>query len=171
MKMLGAVFVILASWGYGSVLIKRLDSHREQLSGMEELIDLFLGEIGYGKTPLKEACQQISERIREPYSGALKQMQIQLSQNRFVSFAAVWKEQIYAIRPELYLTGQEEDVLVKIGTYLGYLDTDAQERHLLMCKKETSQMAEQFGSTIKEKKKVYRCVSLLAGALVILLFV
>lgn len=171
MKIIGIIIVIIASWGYGSGLIYRLQKHQDQLFSLQELIGLFLGEIQYGKSPLQEACLQIGNRLPEPYSNVLHNVSEELSKKKYQSFEVVWREQFQLRKREFYLTEQEMAVLFGIGKNLGYLDVDAQIRHLQMYQMEANQLLEQLQKTVKEKKKVYRSVSLMVGAMVILLFV
>ncbi len=171
MKILGIIVVIIASWGYGSGLINRLQQHQNQLFSLQELTGLFLGEIQYGKSPLQEACLQIGNRLPSPYSDVLHNISEELSKKNYQSFEVVWREQFQLRKKEFYLTEQEKAVLLGIGKNLGYLDVDAQIRHLQMYQIEASQMLEQLQKTVKEKKKLYRSVSLMVGAMVILLFI
>lgn len=170
-KVIGVVIVILASWGYGSGLIGRLNQHKKQLFSLQELIDLFLGEIQYGKQPLQEVCAQIGQRMQSPFKEILFSVKEELALNRFQSFEMVWKEQCQHYKKELLLTEAENQVLYGLGKNLGYLDADAQVRHLHLYKREVENLLEQLEQSSKEKKKVYRSVSLMVGAMVILLFI
>lgn len=170
MKIIGIILVLLASWGYGTGLIHRLNQHRDQLFSLGELIDLFLGEIQYGKLPLQEACTQIGNRIQPPYREVLCSIGSRLSEKRYESFEVVWKEQFQKKEKEFFFTDREKTVLWGVGKNLGYLDVDAQIRHLQLYKNEIHNLLEQLEKSMKEKKKVYRSVSLMVGAMVILLF-
>lgn len=171
MKVMGVILVMLASWGYGSGLIRRLNQHREQLFSLGELIELFLGEIQYGKQPLQEACIQIGNRMQPPFKEVLCAIGQRISEKKYESFEMVWYEQFQNKGKEFFFTEQEKVVLYGVGKNLGYLDIDAQVRHLWLYKNEVNGLLEQLEKTMKEKKKVYRSVSLMVGAMVILLFV
>lgn len=171
MKIIGVIIVILASWGYGSGLIQRLNQHKEQLFCLEEMIDMFLGEIQYGKMPLQEACLQIGNRMKSPFKEALYSIEQQISEKKYESFESIWHQQFQKKEKEFFFTEQEKNVLYGVGNNLGYLDVDTQVRHLQLYKKEVGSLLEQMEKTAKEKKKVYRSVSLMVGAMVILLFI
>ncbi|MBQ8662882.1 MAG: stage III sporulation protein AB [Eubacterium sp.] len=171
MKIIGVIIVMIASWGYGSGLIHRLNQHQKQLFSLRELLDLFLGEIQYGKAPLQEACLQIGERLPDPFREVLHSISEEISKKNYQSFEWVWREQFQLREKEFYFTEQEMEVLLGIGKNLGYLDVDAQIRHLQLYQREVDELLERMQRTAKEKKKVYRSVSLMIGAMVILLFV
>lgn len=171
MKIIGVIIVILASWGYGSGLIQRLNQHKEQLFSLREMIELFLGEIQYGKQPLQEACMQIGNRMKSPFKEVLCSIGQRISEKKYESFEMVWREQFQMKEKEFLFTEQEKMVLYGVGKNLGYLDVDTQIRHLQIYKNEVNGLLEQLEKTMKEKKKVYRSVSLMVGAMVILLFI
>ena len=130
-----------------------------------------LGEIQYGKAPLQEACLQIGERLPDPFREVLHSISEEISKKNYQSFEWVWREQFQLREKEFYFTEQEMEVLLGIGKNLGYLDVDAQIRHLQLYQREVDELLERMQRTAKEKKKVYRSVSLMIGAMVILLFV
>lgn len=171
MKIVGVLIVLIASWGYGSHLINKLNQHRNQLFFLRELIDLFLGEIQYGKSPLQEACLTIGERMSEPFQEVLFCISEELSKHKYQSFESVWREQFQLKEKEFYFTEQEFSQLYGIGKNLGFLDVEAQIRHLQLYRTQIDELLEQQQKSMKEKKKVYRSVSLMVGAMVILLFV
>ena len=170
-KITGVIIVLLASWGYGSGLIHRLNQHKNQLFSLQELIDLFLGEIQYGKQPLQEACALIGQRMPAPFRDVLLEISKELELKKFQSFEMVWRQQFQKQEKEFAFTEQEKQVLYGIGKNLGYLDVDAQVRHLQLYQREVGNLIEQLEQSAKEKKKVYRSVSLMVGAMVILLFI
>ncbi len=171
LKIVGIGVVLVASWGYGSGLIRILNWRKQQMTGLLEVIDLFIGEIVYGKLPLQDASEQIACRMEQPYKTPLLAIGNQISQKKYQSFEDVWTVEFKNAKDQFHLIPKEQEVLFKVGKYLGYLDTEAQVRHLQMCKNEANQLLEQLNGTMKEKKKVYRSVSLMVGAMIILLFV
>lgn len=93
-----------------------------------------------------------------------------LQEQSYQSFEAVWTEQVKQREKELLMTEEEQQLLCGIGKHLGYLDTDAQKRHLQLYKQEAQVFLEQYEKGKREKIKVYRSVSLLVGAMVCLFF-
>ena len=144
MKVIGVILVLLASWGFGSGLIQRLNQHREQLFSLGEMIDLFLGEIQYGKLPLQEACLHISYRMKSPFKEILCSIGERISEKRYESFEVVWQEQFQKQKKEFFLTESEKHVLYGVGSQLGYLDIDAQIRHLQLYRKEVHNLLKQL---------------------------
>lgn len=170
-KIIGVIIVAVASWGYGSHLIYRLNQHRDQLFSIREMVDFFLGEIQYGKVPLQEACMMVGDRLPQPFKETLYAISEELSKNHYQSFEAIWREQFLIKEKELYLIEQELTLLYGIGKNLGVLDIEAQLRHLQLYRNQIDEVLEQQQKTMREKKKVYRSVSLMVGVMVILLFV
>ena len=67
--------------------------------------------------------------------------------------------------------GQEQfDTLLSMGKYLGILDVEAQLRHLEFLTTQVDGYISQLQRISGQQKKVYRSVSLMVGAMVLLLF-
>lgn len=170
LKWSGILVILFASWGYGAHLVWRLQQRGRQLFCVKEMITLFLGEITYGRQPLPEVCLQIQEKLPPPFSEILKGVALALQNQAYQSFEAVWIDQVKQRQKELLLTEEEQQLLCGIGKHLGYLDTDAQMRHLQLYKQEAQVFLEEYEKGKREKTKVYRSVSLLVGAMVCLFF-
>ena len=170
MKILGVIIVLLSAWGIGSSLIARINQQEKQLVAFREMIDLFLGEIRYGKTPLIEACDRLGKRLIEPYASSLESIAGELKKKQYVSFQEVWKNRFLSHQKD-FLLGQEQfDTLLSMGKYLGILDVEAQLRHLEFLTTQVDGYISQLQRISGQQKKVYRSVSLMVGAMVLLLF-
>ncbi|MCU6760969.1 stage III sporulation protein SpoAB [uncultured Roseburia sp.] len=171
LKIAGIVLVLAAAWGYGSGLVAQLVRHRDNLFACKEMTELLIGEIRYGKTPLQDAFSLIAARLKEPLSGILKSISKEICQNNYKSLEVVWENKFQAAQKELYFTAEEMEVVKGIGKNLGYLDVQMQVQHLTLYQKQMAGFLEQTEKTEKEKKKLYRSLSMMAGAMVVLLLV
>ncbi len=171
LKVAGAVIVFLAAWGYGSSLVGQLNRHRDQLFACGEMLEMLMGEIRYGKTPFQDAFARISERMQEPFSGVLREISGEISKNQYESLEHIWVETFEKRKKELFFASGEWEVLKGIGKNLGYLDVQAQIQHLTLYRKQIQKCLEELEKGAKEKKRIYRSVSLMVGAMVVLIFV
>lgn len=171
MKLIGVLIVLISAWGFGSSLIQKMNQQEKQLFAFREMIDLFSAEIQYGRTPLKEACLQISLRMQEPYCSILNTIAQELDKQQFYSFECIWREAFAKAQKEFLLSEEGLELLYGLGKYLGILDKEAQLRHMQQYAIQVDHLLQQLQKGASEKKKVYRSVSLMVGAMVILLFI
>lgn len=171
LKLAGGVLVLLASWGYGAGLIAQVRSRRDHLSACRELLELLLGEIKYGKTPLGDAFVGIAQRLGEPFQTALVQISEELADRQCASLQEIWNARFREKQKELLFSDEEMHVLYGIGKNLGYLDADMQMRHLALCQKQVEEFQERTKRELREKTKLYRSLSLAAGAMAVLLLI
>ena len=171
LKIMGIILVLAAAWGYGSGLAAQLVRHRDNLFACKEMTELLIGEIRYGKTPLQDAFSLIAVRLKDPISGILKDISREICQNNYKSLEMVWQKKFQSAHKELGFTEEEMNVLNGIGKNLGYLDAQMQVQHLTLYQKQIAGFLEQTEKTAGEKKKLYRSLSMMVGAMVVLLLV
>lgn len=171
LKLIGAAIIFGASFGYGSSLSAQIQRHRDNLFSCLELIDLLSGEIQYGRAPLKEAFLRLSKRVKYPFDVILQELSEKMDHGGYISFPKVWKDEFRCRKTELGYTDAELEIVYGIGSNLGYLDTDSQTRHLQSYREQMEHVLAQMDQQIRQKKKIYRSVSLMAGLMVILLLI
>ena len=171
LKVVGVIVIFLASLGYGSSLISQVQRHRDNLFFCAEMIDLLAAEIQYGRTPLREAFSRIARRLPEPFAEILHNLAVKLETEGYVSLPEVWKEGFQCKQKELGYTELEMETIYGIGSNLGYLDAGLQLRHLQSYREQMERFLEQMDQQIRQKKKIYRSVSLMVGAMAILLLI
>ncbi len=169
LKVAGAVIVCLAAWGYGCSLVRQLDRHRDQLFACGEMMELLMGEIRYGKTPFWDAFLRIAERMQEPFSSVLREISVEITKNQYESLEHIWVETFEKKKKELSFAPGEWEILKGVGKNLGYLDVQAQIQHLTLYRKQMQKCLEELEKGAKEKKRIYRSVSLMVGAMVVLI--
>ena len=171
LKVFGILLVLAASWGYGSGLAAQLNRRRKHLFACGEMLEMLMGEIRYGKTPLGEAFVQTAARMGGIFGEILNKIAGEIEKNNYRSLELVWKECFGERQKELGFTGEELEVIKNIGKNLGYLDVQTQMAHLTLYQKQVAGLQEQADKIWKEKKKLYRSLSMAAGVMVILLLV
>lgn len=171
LKLFGILMILIASWGYAGSLVTQLNHRRKHLGDCGEMLELLMGEIRYGKTPLQEAFLQTASRLGGILGEILKEIAEKLAENNYRSMEQVWNECFENRQKELGFTKEELEVVKNIGKNLGYLDIQTQMAHLTMYQKQMEGFLQQVEKTSKEKKKLYRSLSMVAGVMVILLLV
>lgn len=171
LKLFGILLVLSASWGYAGALVAQLNRRKKHLFDCGEMLELLMGEIHYGKTPLREAFLQTASRLEGCFGEILNEIAEKIAKNNYRSLELVWKECFESRQKELGFTKEEMEVVKNIGKNLGYLDIQTQMAHLTMYQKQMEGFLEQEEKTSKEKKKLYRSLSMVAGVMVILLLV
>jgi len=131
LKLLGALIVIVASTAYGFYRAMIYGKRLEQLKQLIYSLKRLKTDIQFGLTPLPEAFLHIGSQMSAPFG----QFYIRLSErlihsNSEVSFTAIWNDELNNASYDSYLTKQQYDILLQLGTVLGTSDVEDQQQHL-----------------------------------------
>lgn len=89
LKVAGVVMILAGSIGLGLWYSRQFQNQVQVLKKLCNILDLFLGEIRYGRCTLPECCLRVSERVDEPYRQILYDIYAQSSENMGESFGEV----------------------------------------------------------------------------------
>lgn len=166
----GCLLIVTAAVWYGTRLAGELREHVEQLVAMKEMFLMLSGEIAYTRTPLKEAFLQIAEQNKEPFAGFLKEAAKGLEQNE-ESMGTYWRELVEREKHRFLFSREEENLLKRAGENFGYLDGAMQLKNLELYMEQAEELIKQSRQELKERQKLYRCLSLMCGLFVIILLI
>lgn len=95
-KIMGVIMILAGCMGLGLWYSGQFRRQIQVLKNFCYILELFLGEIRYGRCTLPECCLRVSERVEEPYKKMLSDIYMQSCENRGESFGevceAIWKE-------------------------------------------------------------------------------
>ncbi|WP_257348033.1 stage III sporulation protein SpoIIIAB [Pseudalkalibacillus decolorationis] len=129
MKMIGAIFVILATTWIGFEWAKRLQARPRQLRQLKVALQSLEAEIVYGLTPLNEACARLSTQLDPPLSWFFEQFSAGLISGKS-SVREAWEESLVVIHKHSALQKGEIEVLRQFGSMLGRHDRDHQQKQI-----------------------------------------
>ena len=129
------------------------------------------GEISYSRLPLAEAFLEIAGQNKEPFAGFLKAAAERLRSSEETSVGMLWRSLVEEEKERFLLSEEELELLKKTGENFGYLDSSMQLKNLELYIRQTEGMMEQFESQRRERQRISRYLSLMAGLFLIILLI
>ena len=160
---LTACAVLVLGFWYSLNIKKRI----KNLHLMQIALHMLKGEIGFTGRILEEAFADMSRRIPDPFNCFFDRVSNRLREQEGTGLAEIWKE------CEAEFTGsglQKEDLELfgRLGSELGFLDTDMQLRTLELLEIQVKGTLERLEKTCEANCKMYQSLGIL-GALTVLI--
>lgn len=174
MKLSGAVLVLAAALGCGFCLASRWRQRLCLLQSLRRLTYFLKGEITYSRAPLRSALQSAGERGGGVFGELFIRAAGRIERQEGESFGELWAGQVEEMethRGELALTGEDFKSLKELGSHLGYLDVQMQERTISLYLEQLDLTISDLQQRRRETCRLYTSLGFMGGLfLVILLF-
>lgn len=153
MKIVGALFIIVAFGYIGMIVGKNFRRRPEELRTLQGSLQLLETEIVYGATPLPEAFERIARQFDNHVGEIFK-----LAKNNLWAevgdIQRAWSKALNEQFQHLALTKKDLEVLQSLGRTLGISDRDDQKKHLRLAmeklkveEKNAAEEAQKYAST------------------------
>lgn len=142
----GSGMGVWLAWGYK----KRLST----LENLRRMIYCLKGEIVYSHAPLEEAFERIGKREKGVLGELFTQTAEKIGCHNGETFSKIWEQTIEEMEKNgksLFLEKEDREKLLSLGGQLGYLDTQMQERTLLLYLEQLELSVSRLRGEIREK--------------------
>jgi stage III sporulation protein AB len=170
MKLLGAVFIIVATSWAGFEAARHLTERPRQLRQLKVALQSLEAEIMYGHTPLADAAKNIAKQLDKPltwffeaFSYKLEKASLTVKQAWHESLDEVWKTTAYK-RAEL-------EIMRQFGETLGQHDRYTQQKHIQLAL--THLEREELDARDKQVRyeRMVKSLGVLSGLLLVILLI
>jgi len=157
--------------GIGSWYRSRFDKQLKETRVLVQILELFAGEIRYGKTTLPESCKNLTRHVKEPYRSGLAEAGRTYAANTGEAFGNVFKEQMEKAMQELPIMREDKEMFFEPFGYRGFSDAGMQLKNLErgICGLQDSIRMQE--SELREKQRVATGLGLMGGMLIVILLV
>ena len=162
-KIAGACLVIISCSGLGIFASGQFSQRLKNLEQLRQMIFLLKGEIVYGRSPLTDAFERVGARGRGEIAEAFKRTGQRLSDQPGEPFFIIWQEEIDRIPEKFPLLEEDRQKLKDMGEHLGYLDTEQQERTILLYLEQLDLSIEYLRSHRQERVRLYTSLGIMGG--------
>ena len=135
-KWTGGLLILFAGSGMGVWLAWGYKKRLQTLETLRRMVYCLKGEIVYSHAPLEEAFERSRERREKGIPGVAFYTDSRKDSSRTgENFAKIWEKTIEEMEKSgnpLFLEKEDKEKLLSLGGQLGYLDTQMQERTLLL---------------------------------------
>ena len=171
MRIIGAVIVIGASTIAG-IYYGNLETYRvRDLLEIKKALSILRSQIEYARTPLPEAMQAISARVRNSVGKIFEMCAELLVYERNEKVAHIWAAAVEQHKDALFLTQEDVDQLRSFGAQLGDLDSDAQIMNISMLIDYINDRVAHLNESRDKNKKLCQSFGILGGALIVIIFI
>ena len=169
LKILGSVCVIAAAAGLGLSLAGQWREHLKAVEKLRRMIFMLKGEILYANAPLEEAFYHVGAKT----GGALGEFFVsvagRIESQQGEPFFALWKEAIAGLGRDAGLSEQDKQELAGFGEHLGYLDSEMQERTILLYLEQLDLTIDYLREHQREKSHLYTSMGIMGGLFLVII--
>ncbi len=171
LKVIGLLLLVLSCTGYGYFKSIEYRQRLEQVQELRKIIFLLSGEIASRKTPMAEACQMLATRSEKPYSNWLWTLYASMTTGKKIPFCKIWENAAEQLFTSISLPEAEKKEFKCLGKKLGNSDKKMQEQTLNWYGSQLEELENSYRMTLLEKQKLCRCLGILAGLFLAVLFI
>lgn len=170
-KVIAGVLILLGTQGYGLSLSQETKCVLYHLNEQKQMLFYIVREIDFLHRPIPEIFQSLSERLRKPYNTFLKRVADRLENGSGRSLSEIWEEELDELEKERGYPKTAMEYLRKMKRCFSCEEDEMQKETFAMLREELEEEAMRIQGSRRERDRLIRTLSLLAGILCIVIFV
>ena len=169
-KIIGAVFILIATTWTGFEAARHLNERPRQLRQLKSALQSLEAEIMYGHTPLHEASRRLAAQLTKPLSWFFETFSSRLM-NSETTVKAAWEESLKEVWKLTAFKQGELEILKQFGETLGRHDRTSQQKHIQLAITHLErEEADACDKQIKYERMV-KSLGFLSGLLLVILLI
>ncbi|CAM3956378.1 stage III sporulation protein SpoIIIAB [Lederbergia lenta] len=168
LKLIGAIFIIVATSWAGFEFSKRLSQRTKQLRLFRNSLQTLEAEIMFGHAPLGEAALRIASQLPKPVSVHYQSFAEKLAVAGATVMSA-WEESLNETWNLTALQRSEFEILLQFGENLGKHDRQTQQKQIMLALSHLEREEENAREKQKSYEKMAKSLGVLTGVLIIIL--
>ncbi|MBY0122432.1 stage III sporulation protein SpoIIIAB [Bacillus sp. S/N-304-OC-R1] len=167
-KLIGAVFIIIATtWG-GFEASRHLTERPRQLRQLKSALQSLEAEIMYGHTPLHEAARRLSAQVPKPLSVFFDVFAKKLT-NSETTVKEAWEQSLKQIWKMTALKQGEYEIMKQFGETLGRHDRSSQQKQIMLTLSHLEREENDAYDKQAKYEKMVKSLGFLSGLLLVIL--
>lgn len=168
MKLIGAIFILLASTWSGFEASRHLNERPKQLRLLKVALQALEAEIMYGHTPLNEAAIHLAKQMPKPLSWFFEEFSKKLTTG-VTSVKQAWNESLNEVWKFTAFKQGELEVMKQFGETLGQYDRQSQQKQILLAIKHLEREELDAVEQQLRYEKMVKSLGFLTGLLIVIL--
>lgn len=168
MKLLGAIFIILASTWSGFEASRHLSERPRQLRLLKVALQALEAEIMYGQTPLQDAANHLATQMPKPLNYFFERFAKNLTTG-VMNVKQAWNESLDEIWKFTAFKQGELEVLKQFGETLGQYDRSNQQKQIILAIKHLEREELDAAERQSKYEKMVKSLGFLTGLLLVIL--
>lgn len=171
LKLIGSVMVLVSGTMIGIRMGYRLKIRLGQLKRLEKIVSMLRGEIRYNNSTIPEALRHVSMHTAKPFDAVLEEISEELDAFEGRTFKEIWENAFEENKAEFCFTKEQLGNIKYLGESLGYLDKEMQLNTLDLFMEQIRADIKDMEKTMSDNVRLYNCLGVMGGILVILIIV
>ena len=171
LKWTGGLLILFAGSGMGVWLAWGYKKRLGTLENLRRMIYCLKGEIVYSHAPLEEAFERIGKREKGVLGELFTQTAEKIGCHNVETFSKIWEQTIEEMEKNgkpLFLEKEDREKLLSLGGQLGYLDTQMQERTLLLYLEQLELSVSRLRGEIREKCRLSTALGVMGSLFLVI---
>ncbi|MDF0727332.1 stage III sporulation protein SpoIIIAB [Cytobacillus sp. S13-E01] len=168
MKLLGAIFILIAATWTGFEAARHLSERPRQLRQLKAALQALEAEIMYGHVPLHDAAMHLSKQIPKPLSWFFEVFSKKLVTGD-TSVKQAWEDSLQEIWKFTALKQGEYEILIQFGETLGQHDRSAQQKHIILALTHLEREESDARERQSRYERMVKSLGFLTGLLLVIL--
>lgn len=168
MKLLGAIFILIAATWTGFEAARHLSERPRQLRQLKAALQALEAEIMYGHVPLHDAAMHLSKQIPKPLSWFFEGFSKKLVTGD-TSVKQAWEDSLQEIWKFTALKQGEYEILIQFGETLGQHDRSAQQKHIILALTHLEREESDARERQSRYERMVKSLGFLTGLLLVIL--
>ena len=165
---MGWCLILAGSLGVGDAAARELGKRVDQLEELQRLLLLLQGEIRCVRLTLPTACELLAKEAKAPFQQFFWKMSQDMQERTGQTAGEIWRQNLAAIRPMLFLTKREQQDLEEFGQLLGQMDMPMQLSAIQFYQEKIALSLAEAKEMAGNRQRLYRYLGALGGAALVL---
>lgn len=171
LKITGSIMIMFAGGMIGIKSGLNLKKRLEELKRLERIVIMLKGEIKYNNSTLPESLIHVGNKTVYPFNAMLTDVGEKLNKYEGKTFYELWRHIVETYRDEFSFTKEQFEHIKGMGESLGYLDMEMQMNSLELNSIQIKKYIEDMEKNMSNNIKLYNCLGIMGGILVVLIIV
>ena len=171
LRLAGSICIVGGTSFYGIWMSRRYAGRLEELEELRHMIFLLKGQILYANAPLQEAFDTVGRRTKGELSKFFIGVAERMNQQSGEVFSVIWDKAVDQMSPDALLSKSDREKLKHLGTHLGFLDREMQERNLLLYLEELDLRIQDMRDHRQERCRLYSSLGVMSGLFLTILLI
>ncbi|MBS4215715.1 MULTISPECIES: stage III sporulation protein SpoIIIAB [Neobacillus] len=167
-KLIGAIFIVVATTFTGFEAARNLSERPKQLRALKFALQSLEAEIMYGHTPLHEAARRLAAQMAKPLSTFFESFAGKLT-NSETTVKEAWESSLKEIWKSTALKQGEYEIMRQFGETLGRHDRFSQQKHIMLTLTHLEREEAEAVQAQAKYEKMVKSLGFLSGLLLIIL--
>lgn len=138
------------------------------LKEIREMFCLIQGEIDYTALPLPEIFRNLSEKIKEPLSGALREAAGRLTMEQGETIRELWQKEMEKALASYHLSGNQKQILFSFPDGFAENEYRGQARAIDRYIRDMDREIQQCEEELKSKNRIIMSLGIAAGLFLVI---